>query len=70
MHNKGGGQLIPMTPAFAMLRHPLAGGGMSSPSICPPPFVGEKYDIICSVQPALLQQVPAGAAQVYVLQGR
>ena len=22
-----------MTPAFAALRHPLAGGGMSSPSI-------------------------------------
>ena len=26
-------KLIPMTPAFAALRHPLAGGGMSSSSI-------------------------------------
>jgi predicted flavoprotein YhiN len=28
-------QLTPMPPVFPAVRHPLAGGGMSSPSICP-----------------------------------
>ena len=37
-------EVVPMAPAFPSVRHPLAGGGMPSPSICQ--FIYTEYRII------------------------